>query len=220
MSNATLERDGEVFILNFGGDENVTTDAWVVRMDELLDEVAAAAAPAALITTGSAKHYSNGLDVPYMSSVDSAEVVAYVGRVLTVVERIMLLGVPTVAAVNGHAFGMGAFLVVAHDVAVMREDRGYFCFPEVHLGMSFPPRLMDVAKAVLRPETLRPAMAAGNRYGAGEAVTAGIVDAAVSQDELLDEALARARAVAPTAGPTLATIKAQLFPQIVANHTT
>jgi enoyl-CoA hydratase/carnithine racemase len=216
MAEPTLRRDDAVFVIDFGADENVTSDPWATRMDALLDEVDSTDGPTCLVTTGSGKHYSNGLDVGYMSSVDADAVAAYVGRVLAVVRRIMLLGVPTVAAVNGHAFGMGAFLSIAHDQVVMREDRGFFCFPEVHLGMSFPPPLMAIGAAVLTPGTLRRSMTTGHRYSGPEAQVAGIVDTTAPLEDLIDTAVAMARPLAPTAGPNLATIKRQLFPDVAA----
>lgn len=212
-----MTRRDEVVLIDFGADENVTSDAWAASMNELLDEVERVDGPKVLVTTGSAKHYSNGLDVPYMSSADADAVAAYVGRVVAVIHRIMLLGAPTVAAVNGHAFGMGAFLAIAHDQAVIREDRGFFCFPEVHLGMSFPPPLMAIGDAVLAPRTLRHAMVTGHRYSGPEAELAGIVDATAPLEDLVDAAVAMGRPLAPTAGPNLATIKRQLFPD-VASH--
>jgi hypothetical protein len=42
---------------------------------------------------------------------------------------------PTVAAVTGYAFGGGATLGMAYDWRVMRADRGYYCFPEVDIGV-------------------------------------------------------------------------------------
>lgn len=216
MSDPTMTRDGEIFVIDFGDDDNVTSDAWAVRMHELLDDVDGADGPKALVTTGSSKHYSNGLDVAFMSSVDADETAAYVARVMTVVHRLMLFDAPTAAAVNGHAFGMGAFLTIAHDHAAMREDRGYLCFPEVHLGMSFPPPLMVVAQAALGPRTLRLALAAGHRYTGPEALAAEIVTATASTDELLAVTKAMVQPHAPTAGRNLGTIKRQLFPGIAA----
>jgi Delta3-Delta2-enoyl-CoA isomerase len=215
MAEPTLTRDGEVFLINFGDDENVTSNAWALCMADLLDQVEAATGPKVLVTTGSGKHYSNGLDVPFMASAESDAVVAYLQGVTTIVRRIMLLGAPTVAAVNGHAFGMGAFLAVAHDQSVMREDRGYVCFPEVHLNMSFPPSLMSVGNATLTPQTLRKAFATGYRYSAAEATAAGIITATASMDELVETAIAMGRPDAATAGPNLARIKRQLFPDVV-----
>ncbi|BAN03459.1 enoyl-CoA hydratase/isomerase family protein [Ilumatobacter coccineus] len=220
MTTPTLSRNDDVFVLDFGDDENVTSEAWVASIHELLDQVAAAEGPRALVTTGSAKHYSNGLDVPYMATLSPGDVADYVERVLEIPRRIMLLGVPTAAAVNGHAFGMGAFLVIAHDHAVMRADRGFVCFPEVHLGMPFTESLLDVASAALAPRTLRQALSTGHRYGGADAVAAGIVDSTAPLDELTSTASALASSLASTAGPNLALIKRQLLPTIAARSTT
>lgn len=216
MAAPTLSRHDDVFLIDFGDDENMTTDDWASAMQGMLDEVEGTEGPRALVTTGSAKHYSNGLDVSFMASVGGAEAGEYVLRVVDVVRRIMLLGVPTVAAVNGHAFGMGAFLVMAHDHAVMREDRGFVCFPEVHLSMSFPEHLMEIARASLTPPTLREALSTGHRYGGSEAQAAGIVNGVSSLDELRQAAIGHAAALSPTAGENLALIKRQLLPAIAA----
>lgn len=215
MATPSLRRDNDTFIIDFGDDENVTSDEWVVEVNRLLDQVEAAEGPRALVTTGSAKHYSNGLDTGFMASIGGREVGEYVARVFKLVYRIMLLPVPTVAAVNGHAFGAGAFLVLAHDHAVMREDRGYFCFPEVHLQMPLPPMLMSVARASLSPKTLRQAVVTGHRYSGPESAAAGIVDATATLDTLIAVACSMVEPHAATASPNLGVLKRDLFPEIV-----
>jgi enoyl-CoA hydratase/carnithine racemase len=50
---------------------------------------------------------------------------------------VLIAPVPTVAAINGHAFGAGSMLAIAHDFRVMRVDRGYYCFPEVDIRIPF-----------------------------------------------------------------------------------
>ncbi len=210
----SLSRTDEIFVLDFGADENVTTDAWALEMHALLDEVEAAEGPKVLVTTGSAKHYSNGLDVPYMAASENDEIAAYVKRIEAVVSRLMLFPAPTVAAVNGHAFGMGAFLVLAHDQAVMRADRGFFCLPEVHLQMSFPRSLMSVLRATLPSNTRRSAALSGRRYSGPDCVAAGIVDVVASAEDLIDVATELGRPLGPTAGANLSVIKRQLFPDV------
>lgn len=215
MAEPTLTSDGDVFLINYGDDENVTSHAWASCMGELLDQVEAASGAKILVTTASGKHYSNGLDVAFMASADKDAVVAYLQRVMIILRRIMLLGAPTVAAVNRHAFGLGAFLAIAHDQSVMRADRGFVCFPEVHLNMSFPNSLMSVGKATLTPQTLRHAFGTGHRYSATEAAAAGIVTATAAVDRLVETAIAMGQPHAATAGANLAKIKRQLFPDVV-----
>ena len=74
-----MSRTADVFVVDVGDDENMTSVAWVAAMHELLDEVEAAEGPKALVTTSSApKHFSNGLDTPWMAPAESGDVVAYV----------------------------------------------------------------------------------------------------------------------------------------------
>src|SRR4029077_14416293 len=81
--------------------------------------------------------------------------------------RLVTFPVPTVAAVNGHAFGAGAVLAVAHDFLVMREDRGYWCLPEADLGLPLTPALFAVVAAKLPARGGQEAILTGRRYGGG-----------------------------------------------------
>ncbi len=210
-----MTRTDDVFVIDIGDDENMTSVAWVAAMNALLDEVEAADGPKALVTTSSApKHYSNGLDTPWMAEAAGGDVIAYVDSCFDLVHRVMLLGAPTGAAVTGHAFGLGAFLVLAHDQAVMREDRGFWNLPEVHLAMNFPPGLMNVARSRIAAPELSRAVVVGHRYGGPEAAAVGIVDEALPLDGLTDAAIARVAPLASTAGGNLHTIKRQLYPMI------
>ena len=217
MGIPTLSRDGELLIIDFGDDDNRTDVAWVETMNVLLDEAEAQAlsGPAALITTGSAKHYSNGLDVDHIATISRPEISAYVNTVEKVLGRILTFPAPTVAAVNGHAFGAGAFAILAHDHAVMRADRGFVCWPEVHLQMAFSPGLMAMIRNLMTNSTAREALATGRRYSGPGAVSAGFVNEAVSLDRLMNAASDYGRAHSATAGANLQKIKQQLHRSVV-----
>ena len=60
-------------------------------------------------------------------------------RVHELLARLLEIGVPTVAAIQGHAFAAGAMLALAHDERVMRADRGWSCLPEVDINIPFTP---------------------------------------------------------------------------------
>ena len=216
MSEPTLTRDGELFVVHFGDDENRTDHAWIDGMNAILDEVETVDGPKVLITTGVGKHYSNGLDVDWMAGKDSADVIGYVNSVEKLLGRILTFPAPTVAAINGHAFGAGAFAIITHDHAVMREDRGFVCWPEVHLGMGFSEGLLSMIKNLLPGPTGRDAIITGRRYGAADAVGAGFVDRAVPLDQLLPAAGALGLPHAPTAGEAVGRIKRQLHAEVTA----
>ena len=84
---------------------------------------------------------------------------------------------PHVAAINGHAFGAGSMLAMAHDFRVMREDRGYFCFPEVDIHIPFTEGMAALIQAKLTPSAAVESMTTGRRYDGPAAQASGIVDA-------------------------------------------
>jgi enoyl-CoA hydratase/carnithine racemase len=211
----TLDRDGDVYVLNLGDDENRFNPDWVGAVSALLDEVAAAPEPRALVTTATGKIWSNGLDLEWMGA-NTDEVPAFVPRVHALFGQMLGLPVPTVAAIQGHCFAAGAMLAVAHDFRVMRADRGYFCLPEVDIHIPFTPPMASLIQARLSKATAHEAMTTGRRYGGADAAAAGIVDAAVSEDRVLAEAVERAGALAAKHGPTLGAIKAGMYTETLA----
>ena len=125
---------GDVHVIDLGDGDNRLTDDVLNEFHRLLDELENGAGARALVTMGSGKVWSNGLDIEFMSQHPS-QMWRYLADVERLLARVIVLGVPTVAAITGHAFGAGAMLALCHDLSVMRSDRGYWCLPEVELGM-------------------------------------------------------------------------------------
>ena len=205
-----MERRGDVFVLDLGDDENRLNPTWVEGVESALTEVTAIEGPRALVTVGSGKFWSNGLDLDWMGA-HSDESPAFLDRVHALFGAFLGSGVPTVAAVQGHAFAAGAMLAVAHDRVLMRADRGYWCVPEVDLGLPFTPGMSALLQARLAQPTAHEAMTTGRRYTGPEAVSAGIAAAAHDLDELVDAAVAWAGTQAGKAGTTLAAIKQRMY---------
>ncbi|HXQ63061.1 MAG TPA: enoyl-CoA hydratase/isomerase family protein [Acidimicrobiales bacterium] len=183
-----IERTESVWIIRMRSGENRFNRDSVDGLHRHLDEIERHSGPLALVTTGEGKFYSNGLDLDWMaqSGETAGPLLDDVHRLLG---RLLLFPALTVAAVNGHAFAAGAMLASAHDVVVMREDRGYWCLPEVDLGLPLTEAMFAVLAAKVPHPTLHDAVLTGRRYGAAEAVTAGIVHHAVPVDAVLDRAV-------------------------------
>jgi enoyl-CoA hydratase/carnithine racemase len=226
MSMPFLTRTDEVFTLYLGDEgvelsetnpENRFSPEWIDAVHALLDQVEADGAhgPAALVVTATGKFFSNGLDVVHvMSHLD--RVAEYLDRVHGVFARLLTLPMPTVAAVNGHAFGAGAMLLRSCDFAVMRADRGFFCLPEVGMNLGFTVGMAGLLRTRLPYQTAVEAMTTGRRYGGVDALAAGIVDAAVEEAELLPTAVARAKATAALKGSAIGKIKRDLHAPLLA----
>lgn len=224
-----VTRTDDVFTLFLGDEgvelseanpENRLSPDWIESVHARLDEIEAQArgegqgAPAALVVTATGKFFSNGLDVMYILA-NAGELPAYLDRVHGVYSRLLTFPMTTVAAINGHAFGAGAMLALSCDFAVQRDDRGFFCLPEVSLKMGFTQGMATLLRSRLPYQSAVEAMTTGRRYGGADAVAAGIVQAAVSEAELLPAAIARAAANAAADGPTLNKIKNDLHAPLI-----
>ncbi|MGD8417858.1 MAG: enoyl-CoA hydratase-related protein, partial [Pseudomonadales bacterium] len=137
-----LTRQDEIFVLTMNAGENRWNTTFVRAFGAALDEVEASAGAAALLTVSAdSKFFSNGLDLDWLNaegehpggdrSVFGDEFMKLMGRLIT-------LPVPSVAAINGHAFGAGLMLALCHDVRLMREDRGFACANEMQIGFRIP----------------------------------------------------------------------------------
>jgi enoyl-CoA hydratase/carnithine racemase len=186
-----LERRGDVAIVRMRDGENRFNGDSIRAWHAILDEVDEVDGPLAVVTTGEGKFYSNGLDLDWMGA-NPEEAGPHLDEVHRLLGRVLGLGRITVAAVNGHAFAGGAMLVVAHDYVVMREDRGYWCLPEVDLGLPLTDAMHAVVRANLPRRAAHEAMMTGRRYTASEALAAGIAHRTASETEVLDQAVALA----------------------------
>ncbi len=215
-----LQRDGAVFVLDLGvagraDTENRFSPDWLGEMEQALQQVLGSSGPAALVSTGTGKFYSNGLDLDWLST-HREETTDYVARIQALFATVLTLPMVTVAALNGHTFAGGAMLAVAHDVVVMRADRGFFCLPEVDIHIPFSPGMAALLQARLPAATAHEAMTTGRRYGGKQALAAGIVQETAAEDDVLALAVARAGALTGKRGDTIGAIKSTMYAHVLA----
>jgi enoyl-CoA hydratase/carnithine racemase len=209
-----LTRDGDVFVLRYEAPENRFRPDRVAAWNEALDEVEGAGTPAALVTTGTGKFYSNGLDLEWMlGEASEEERKTYIPGVLGLMARVLTFPAVTVAAINGHAFGAGAQLSLAHDYRLMRSERGYWCMPEIDLGAPLHPGMTAIIQARLPHQTAHELIVTGTRYTAEAARQKKIIDHAIPEADLLPKAIEIAAALAPKANPVMRQLKAGMYPR-------
>jgi len=211
----TLDRDGEVFVLDLGDTENRFHPDWLAAVQEHLTTVDATEGHRALVTTANGKFFSNGLDLDWLAQ-HGEQFREYVIDVHALLARFLALPVATVAAVQGHAFAGGAMVALAHDFRLMRADRGFFCLPEVDINIPFTRGMGGLIQGKLTPRTAHEAMTTGRRYGGTDALAADIVDAVAHEDDVLSSAIELARPLAGKAGPTLGIIKSRMYADALA----
>ena len=211
-----LDHQDGVFILHMRNGENRFNLEFFSAFHAALDEVEKSEGPAALVTTGEGKFYTNGLDLSWLMGEGASQQREFGREIHRFFLRLLTFPMATVAAVNGHVFAAGAVAAMAQDFRVMRSDRGFFCLPEVDLKVPFSPGVMGIVKARIESQALHEAVLTGRRIPAEEALVLRLVDEAVPEAEVLPRALERARALSDKDRATTAALKRGMYPDVIA----
>ena len=92
-----------------------------------------------LISTGNSKFYSNGVDLK-----NTKDINLFLKEIENIVIDFVKLPFPTIAAINGHAYGGGLLFALSHDFRFMNEDRGWVSIPAVKLNITLPNSFVDI----------------------------------------------------------------------------
>lgn len=195
-----LDRQDNVFILTLDDEENRWNTTFVRAVAAALDEVEASSGPAALVTTAShPKFFSNGLDLEWRASQGEhrgGDRDAFGAEFMTLMGRMITLPLPTVCAINGHAFGAGFMMALCHDVRFMRSDRGFASANEVEIGMVIPDPELALFRHKLPANVFFETVQLARRWTGPDAAAAGIVESACELPDLMPAALAKAKGLA------------------------
>ena len=211
-----LTQHDDVYVLTMDAGENRFNRDSLERINQILDEVAAASGSAALVTTGIGKFYSNGLDLDWAMSGEadmSFEELAI--ETQNLFARTLTFPRPTVAAINGHCFAAAAMWSLAHDLRVMRADRGFWSLPEVDIRIPFTEGMGALIQGRLSPGAAHLAMTTAHRFGGDAALARGIVDELAEEDDVVPRAIALAGELAGKDPNTLGAIKQGMYGSIV-----
>eukprot|EP00794_Sanderia_malayensis_P000261 gene261-883_t len=212
-------------ILHMRNGENRFNTEFINNLHEALDEVESCPEVEALITTGGAgeKFFSNGLDLDFLQQSDDHEAAGFMRDYSKLMARFLTFPMPTVAAINGHAFAGGGILAMAHDFRVMREDKGWICLNEIRLRLRFPPGLCEMLAAKSNNQrSLLDFFAFGRRYTGPEALSNHLVDLTCKSEDLVGNAILLAEKTVSNEQfdrATLRTMKLDLYKDSVSELT-
>ena len=197
-----LTRDGDVFTLTMAAGENRWNTTFVRAFSAVLDDVEASSGAAALVTTSARdKFFSNGLDLDWVRDPAAHPAAGdrgpFADEFMKLMARIITFPIPTIAAINGHAFGAGFMLSLCHDLRYMRADRGFVCANEMQLGLAIPAPELALFRHKLPFNVFFETVQLARRWTGVDAERAGIVQATADAANLLPLALRRAAELAP-----------------------
>ena len=99
-------------------------------------------------------------------------------------ERVMAFPTPVVTACNGHAYPMGAFLMLSADIRIGAKGPYKIGMNEVAIGITVPLFAIEIAKHRLTPAYFNRAVVNAEMFSPDQAVDAGFLDRAVAEDLL------------------------------------
>jgi enoyl-CoA hydratase len=164
----------------------------------------------ALIITGAGNCFSAGLDLRVVPTYDRDQQQAMIMQVNRVFGALYGLGLPTVAAVNGHVIAGGLVLALACDYRIGAEGDYKIGLAEVRVGVPFPAAAITVVRSELSKPVARLMVLTGPNSTPREALAQGIFDELQPADQLLPRALEVARELAALPRIGYARIKRQL----------
>ncbi|KAK3085597.1 hypothetical protein FSP39_005925 [Pinctada imbricata] len=158
-------------------------------INKALDQVERNQSCRILVTTGDpgGRFYSNGIDLDWLMS-DPSHMAEFTALLLDTMWRVMHFPIPTVCAINGHAFAGGAFLALCHDYRIMRSDKGWISWNETLIQYRIPESLKEVITTKIDSRAIRESVIYAKRITGPEAVSLGIIDCVTSPDKLISEA--------------------------------
>ncbi|MDY6904971.1 MAG: enoyl-CoA hydratase/isomerase family protein [Thermodesulfobacteriota bacterium] len=198
MDEITYTLDNEVAIMTLNRGENRFNndflDGFLANLDDIETNTDARTL---VVTSAHEKIFSNGIDLDWLSGFvqdgDTETVKGFLYKQNEMFKRIVTSPMITIAAISGHAFAGGAIFACAFDFRLMRTDRGFFCFPEVDLGIPFLPGMLELLKSAIPLYKMDEMQYMGSRLTAEECLAHHIVTKACHLDDLMAEALAFAR---------------------------
>ncbi|HEX7342571.1 MAG TPA: enoyl-CoA hydratase-related protein [Rhodanobacteraceae bacterium] len=181
------ERRGSIGVVTLNRPQlhNAFNDVLVAEMNTVLDAAEKDDSLHALVLTGAGKSFCAGADTHWMrdmtkaSQLDNREDSLQLARLM---RRLNFLDIPTIARVNGAAYGGGIGLIACCDIAIGVDD-AKFALAEVKLGL-VPSVISPYVVDAIGLRQARRLFVTGEVFGAEHAVRIGLLHEAVAADQL------------------------------------
>ena len=91
-----------------------------------------------MITGSHPKLFSGGMDLQYIREAGTKGGIDLFKKCMRMFGKVLSLGVPTVAAIDGHCIAAGYLLACAMDYRIMSAGKGTIKMTEIEIGMCLP----------------------------------------------------------------------------------
>ena len=187
MTNLAEFREDESYCLirMDDGKANALSFEMLAQLEKALDQ--AAQAGKVVIICGRPGKFSAGFDLSVMNQGGEA-MLQLLQSGASLSRRLIDFDTPVILGVSGHALAMGALLLLSADYRIGIHGSYKIGLNEVAIGMTLPWFGVELARHRLAKTHLNKAVGLAQVYDAEAAVTAGYLDEAVAEDQLMSRA--------------------------------
>ena len=191
------------------GPVNALDGPMFAALVDALDEVEGSR-PSAAVITGTGPAFSAGADLLRLMDEGTDYIEAARPHASRAFERMFLIPVPLVAAINGHAIAGGCVLALACDHRVASAGDHRIGLAELKVGVPFPTWALEIVRYAVAPPHLQRLLHSGRLATPDEALSLGLVDEVVPAETLMGKAMEAARRLAAIPPRTFALTKRAL----------
>jgi enoyl-CoA hydratase len=206
--------DGVARIAMDDGKVNVMSLAMLQALSAAFDQAQHDAAVVILQSTRPGL-FTAGFDLKVFAAGDAAGSVAMVRAGADLVLKLLAFPLPVIGVTAGHAYPMGAFLLLASDLRIGAEGNWRIGFNEVAIGIPVPSFALELGRHRLHPAWLSRSATTGEMFGPADALAAGFIDRLVPAADLDAAVAAAAGALKKVHAPSHATVKQRLRGRLI-----
>lgn len=176
--------------LNRPNQLNALSHALLLRLQQLLTEIKHDKTVRGVLLTGEGKGFCAGADISELKPLQGKDGLQFAEFGQQVMRQLEMLGKPSIAAIQGFAFGGGCELAMSATLRIASE-KTQFGQPEIKLGVipGFG-GTQRLSRLIGKGRALDICLS-GRRFSAEEALQWGLVNEVVSQEALLTRATER-----------------------------
>lgn len=215
---STDERGVRTITLNRPERHNALNGELIAEMNAALDVCHNDAAVRVVVITGAGTSFSSGADLEWMRAsinYDEAANRHDARQLSTMLRKIYDLPKPTIARINGPAYGGGLGVIACCDIAIA-STTAQFAFTEVRLGL-VPAVISPYILMSIGPRQARKLFMTAEQFDSSDALDMQLVHQVVERDAL-DEAIEKNIRQLLKAGPEALKACKHLIPRLTSDE--
>ena len=183
----TVKIDGDIAYLTMDdGKANAINPDWMTDFIAKFEEAESGAK--AIILSGRDGVFSGGFDLKWLAAEGATRSGELLDQASNMLLKVYGSRVPVIAACNGHAIAMGAFLLLACDTRIGANGAFRYGANETINNMNLPVFAIELPKARLDSRKLTQALIQSQLYEPAGALDVGYIDMLVDPDLVLKTA--------------------------------